>query len=81
MYYQGEVCGTVQKYSDTLLVLLMKAHDPRFRDHVNLNHSTPTGVQVEHSQAIDMSVYSDEQREELQKLIHMQLQAKGEPDS
>jgi len=77
VYYQGVVCGTVQKYSDTLLCLLMKAHDPRFRDHVKLDHSTPEGVQVQTTPAIDMTIYSDEQRENLQSLIHMQLQAKG----
>lgn len=77
VYYQGEVCGTVLKYSDTLLTLLLKAHDPRFKDQVNLNHATPSGVQLEHSRAIDMSVYTEDEREQLQSLIHKQLQAKG----
>jgi len=29
VYYQGERCGTVRKYSDTLLIFLMKARDPK----------------------------------------------------
>jgi len=28
VFYQGEECGTVQEYSDTLMTLLLKAHRP-----------------------------------------------------
>lgn len=28
VFHQGEVCGTVRKYSDSLLMFLMKARDP-----------------------------------------------------
>ena len=79
VYYKGEVCGTVQKYSDSLLMSLLKAHDPRFKDQVNLNHATPGGVQLQHA-AIDMSVYTEAERAQLQGLIHKQLQAKGGDD-
>ena len=40
--------------------------------------STPDGpLEMATTPAIDMTIYSDEQRENLQSLIHMQLQAKG----
>jgi predicted DNA-binding protein YlxM (UPF0122 family) len=28
VYYKGDVCGAVRKYSDTLLIFLLKANDP-----------------------------------------------------
>jgi hypothetical protein len=32
-FYRGEICGTVRKYSDQLLMFLLKAHRPeKFRD-------------------------------------------------
>ena len=35
MYYQGEVCGTVRKYSDTLLIFLLKGQmKERYGDRV-----------------------------------------------
>ena len=35
VYYQGAVVGHVRKYSDVLLIFLLKAHRPRvYRDHV-----------------------------------------------
>lgn len=36
IYYLGEVCGTVRKYSDTLLIFLLKSHRPNvYRETVN----------------------------------------------
>lgn len=35
VFYQGEVCGHIQEYSDRLLVLLLQAHRPeRFRPEI-----------------------------------------------
>lgn len=40
VYYKGEVCGTVRKYSDTLLIVLLKAHKPeKYREFVDHRHS------------------------------------------
>ena len=37
VFHQGEQCGTVQKYSDTLAIFLAKAHDPeKYRDNARL---------------------------------------------
>jgi hypothetical protein len=45
VYYQGEVCGTVREYSDTLLIFLLKAARPeRYRDNARIEHQvTGTG--------------------------------------
>lgn len=40
VFYQGEVCGHVQEYSDTLLVQLLKARRPeKYRENINHNHT------------------------------------------
>jgi len=31
VYYQGEQCGEVREYSDTLLIFILKARDPAYR--------------------------------------------------
>lgn len=38
VFYQGELCGTVQKYSDTLTIFLLKAHRPdKYRDQSSVD--------------------------------------------
>ena len=32
VFYQGDQCGVVRKFSDTLLIFLLKARDPKFRE-------------------------------------------------
>lgn len=40
VFYQGEICGHVREYSDTLLALGVKARRPeKYRENVDLNHS------------------------------------------
>ena len=46
VWHRGEMCGTVQKYSDTLLIVLLKAHHPekyadRQKVDQNVSHSLP----------------------------------------
>lgn len=44
IYYKGVRVDTVKKYSDVLLMFLMKSHNPaRFRDSSNVEHSGPEG--------------------------------------
>lgn len=39
VYYQGEECGYVRKYSDTLTIFLLKARRPeKYREKIDLNH-------------------------------------------
>lgn len=52
VFYKGEQAGTVRKYSDTLLIFLLKAHAPdRFRENASLELTGKGGakIQVEHS--------------------------------
>lgn len=49
VFHQGAVCGTVRKYSDTLLIFLMKARNPeKFRDKppVSIDANAQGGVQI-----------------------------------
>lgn len=40
VFHQGVQCGTVQEYSDTLLIFMLKARNPeKYRENVNVNHS------------------------------------------
>lgn len=42
VFYQGSQCGTVRKYSDTLLIFLLKGAKPeKYRERIdsNMNHS------------------------------------------
>ena len=37
-FHQGELCGYVRKYSDTLLMFLIKQADPTYREHFQIDH-------------------------------------------
>jgi len=40
VFWQGEICGQVKKYSDTLAIFLLKAHAPdKYRDNARLELS------------------------------------------
>lgn len=44
VFYQGEMVGSVRKYSDTLLIFLLKAHKPeKYRDSFKIEHSGKDG--------------------------------------
>lgn len=38
IYYNGKKIGIVRRYSDTLLIFLLKAHDPKYRDNIKIDH-------------------------------------------
>jgi hypothetical protein len=43
-FYEGQVCGHVRRYSDTLLILLLKARRPgKYGDKVTAEHTGPGG--------------------------------------
>ena len=53
VYYQGQVVGAVRKYSDVLLIFLLKAHRPaKFRDNFSVQHSGPAGGPIEVEQTV-----------------------------
>ncbi len=44
VFFQGKVCGAIQKYSDTLLIFLLKAHRPeKYREAVVVAGGGPGG--------------------------------------
>jgi hypothetical protein len=48
VYYQGEVCGHVTRYSDTLLIVLLKARAPeKYRENAKVEHSGSVSQQIE----------------------------------
>lgn len=48
VFYQGDVCGTVRKYSDTLLIFLLKGAKPqKFRENLRAEVSGPNGGPVQ----------------------------------
>ena len=38
VFHQGEICGHVRKYSDALLMFLIKQADPSYREHRKIDH-------------------------------------------
>jgi hypothetical protein len=44
VFYQGSMCGSVRKYSDTLAMFLIKARDPSYRDSSKLELSGQLAV-------------------------------------
>jgi hypothetical protein len=54
VFYEGSVCGHVRKYSDTLMIFLLKAHRPhKFRDNVAVSHSGDVTIRVEYADLDD----------------------------
>ena len=52
VFHKGEECGTVRKFSDTLLIVLLKAHRPeKYQERRQVEHSGKNGgpIPVEHS--------------------------------
>ena len=62
LYYRGKVCGTFRKYSDLLLMFLMKAKMPQYRDSWHVKPPEAPRPKV------DPSKLSDEQREQLRQI-------------
>ena len=58
VYYKGKVVGSTTKYSDRLLMFLLKAHDPKFRD----------GGKVKQPGATDVGVDKDIEKRTMEKL-------------
>ena len=44
VFYQGELVAKVKKYSDTLLIFLLKAHRPeKYRENIHQENTGPNG--------------------------------------
>ncbi len=62
VFYHGEVCGTVRKYSDTLLIFLLKGARPdKFRDNATIRHTGPNGgaIQIEGDYELSQRLMAD----------------------
>lgn len=50
IFYQGVKAGTIRRYSDTLMIFLLKAHKPeKYRDNVKNDHSGEIIVRVKYA--------------------------------
>ncbi len=64
VFYKGKVCGHVQKYSDSLLMFLLKARRPdKFRENVHISGK------VERGPKLDYSKLSDEELEIMDRIL------------
>ena len=48
VFYQGAKCGVIRKFSDTLLIFLLKARDPKFRERNHLELTGKDGGPIQH---------------------------------
>lgn len=56
VFYQGEQCGTVRKYSDTLLIFLLKGRRPEtYRDNVRTEITGKDGGPLRIAKAEDLT--------------------------
>ena len=63
VYYKGEVVGSITKYSDRLLMFLLRAHRPQvFRD----------GGKVKHTGATDVGIDRDIEKRIVERLDRME---------
>lgn len=46
VYFKGTVCGTERHYSDSLLLALAKANNPKYREHLSVDANVTAGVLV-----------------------------------
>ena len=47
VFYKGKVVGSITTYSDRLLMFLLRAHDPKFRDGGKVKQPGATDVDVD----------------------------------
>jgi hypothetical protein len=52
VFYKGEECGIVQKFSDRLLIVLLKAYAPeKYREHIEQKQSGEVVLKVKYDDA------------------------------
>ena len=66
VFHKGVICGRIKKYSDTLLIFLMKANRPeKYRDRFDVNISGT----VKHKHQLDLSTLKEGDLQLLEKLM------------
>lgn len=70
VFYKGVEVGAVRKYSDTLLIFLLKGYRPeRYKERVAAEHSGPDGGPIEHKHEVDLSKLSTEELRALARIL------------
>ena len=70
VFYQGEVVGSVRKFSDTLLMFLLKGNRPdKYKDRVSKEIAGKDGGAIQVNSEIDLSKLSDEELRTLEAII------------
>lgn len=79
VWYKGEQCGSVRKYSDTLLIFLLKARDPKtYRENVRLEHSGIDGAPL--IPQVDLEKLSTEALLTLQSILSAAVEPHATPE-
>lgn len=56
VFHKGEIVGSVKRYSDPLLMFLLRAHEPEtYRERVDHRHSGPDGGKIPLSMIDDIT--------------------------
>ena len=79
VYFKGEVVGHVQKYSDTLLIFLLKGRRPeKYKDRFEHSGKAGDPLRIEHSsREIDLSGLSEKELAVLDGLLEKAAQSSG----
>lgn len=80
VYYQGERVGGIRKYSDTLMIFLLKAHAPeKYRDNSRIEHTGKGGGPIETQ---DVGLSDNERAARIVTLLdRARARRDGSPDS
>lgn len=73
VFHQGQRCGSIREYSDTLLIFALKAHRPeKYRETVRNEHSGPDGkpLQVEQAVKPDLTKLSIDELLQLRQIVN-----------
>lgn len=75
VFYQGEQTGSVRKYSDTLLIFMLKGAKPeKYKERGAVEHTGANGGPIQ-VQRLDLTKLSDEELDALDRIVD-----KGAPD-
>lgn len=70
VYRGGKLVGTVRKYSDTLLIFLLKGARPhKYQDRVVQQHVGAGGGPVEHKHTLDLRQLSVEELRQIEQIL------------
>lgn len=68
VFYRGEQCGTVRKWSDPLLALLIRKEHPGYRESVRVDQSVTAQIDVTTSRAA-LRALSPEDQDRIREII------------